>query len=120
MEDFSRSYWLQHKMMLMVSGLVAFAGLAHFMHRPGNHDFVIFQMGMMALLCCPLQLNTVRRRLWWGIALILMASGFAALRLGSHNPISWIFALIACCAYAMGVCLRWHDPAIHSNGQNAR
>lgn len=120
MEDLSRSCWLQHKMMLMVSGLVAFGGLACLMRRPGNHDFVIIGLEIMALVCCPLRLDTVRGRLWWGILLILIVSGFAALRLGSHNPISWIFALIACCAYAMGVCLRWHDPAIHSNGQNAR
>lgn len=106
-------------MILLVSGLVAFTGLAYLMPRPGNHDFVVFGLGIMALVCCQLRLDTLRGRLWWSIASILLASGFAALRLGSQNPLGWLFALIAGCAYAMGVYLRWHAPAIRSRSEIA-
>ena len=112
MEDFSRSYWVQHKNILAGAGLCGFVALGYFMWRPRFLEYAVVSMIVLALLSCPFTFKAVRGRLWLSAALIMFAGGFAAVKLGMYNPLGWICALISASAYAMGVCLRWHAPAI--------
>ena len=112
MQSLSRSYWAKRKLILLAAGSCGLAFIAYAMTMPAhNRGFILGIFLMFALLCSPFTLKTIAGRLWWATFVIAIGTGVGAVLLGVHNPLGWVCAVAAGCAYAVGVCLRW-NPAV--------
>ena len=111
-EGLDASYWRRRTRTLLVGMICGFLGVAIAMTMPAaNRGAVLVVVLIAALLCSPFTLKTAAGRLWWGTHLVGIGSGIAAVLLGAHSPLGWLCAVMAACAYAVGVCLRWNPPA---------
>lgn len=112
MEDLDIRYWRKRKGILSAAGAVGFAAFTFlWLWMPSrNGTFLLAWFLINPLLCSPFRLKTAAGRLWWTTYFLAIGSGFAAVRLGIHHPLAWVCAVIAACAYAIGVCLRWKPP----------
>jgi hypothetical protein len=107
--EFGRQYWFAHWNVLLIAGLIGSSAvfLLVWMIAHG-HGYYVWPVLVFPLLFSPFRLSNRIGRLWWSSYLVAVASGAAAVLLGFHNPVSWLCAALAGCAYAVGVCLRWH------------
>ncbi len=109
MEGFRKSFWRMHKFKLVVASLIGIAYVIFLMNMPAsNRGYLLGIPVVQAVLCSPFTYRTAVGRLWWASYVTAIAMGVIAVLLGMHNPLSWICALIAGCAFAIGVCLRWN------------
>lgn len=108
MQPLDGAYWRKRMSLLVPAGVCGFGYIALLMRIPAHYwGYIWLPVVPLTLCCAPFTLKTAIGRLWWGAYGTLLVSGGAAVLLGSSNPLSWFFAVVAGCAYAIGICLRW-------------
>jgi hypothetical protein len=107
------AYWRRNRLYLAAVALCGLAVIAVAMRMPAHvHMYSLWTILLFALLCSPFTLKTAAGRLWWGAFAIAIGGSVGAVLMGAYNPLSWLCAVAAGCAYSVGVCLRWRPPAV--------
>jgi hypothetical protein len=109
----TRTYLIERAWVLLLAGICGLGFFVFLMVDPW-HNRSIFPSILIVqiLLCAPYNLKTAVGRLWWSTYIFVCLGGIGAVLLGIHNPLSWVIALLAAGAYAVGVCLRWKPPTV--------
>jgi hypothetical protein len=114
-EKLDGSHWWHRRIVLLVAAVCVFAAVVYDMRMPAHNRGTMLGMFLtLALLYTPFTLKTAAGRLWWGTFVLALGSSVAAVVVGIHNPWSRCCAVVAGCAYSVGVCLRWYPPTARS------